>query len=70
MALLDHHLPAAEAAEALGVSVRTLRRYEREGLRVTLIGGRTLYSEKALQDFIDKRTLDRSARPQRRVRAA
>ncbi len=70
MALLDNYLPSADAAAELGVSTRTLARYEREGLAATKVGRRKLYSEKAILDFLAKRTVDRSVKPERRPRRA
>lgn len=67
MTLLDDFLPRADLAEQLGVSERTLARYENapDGLPVTTIGGRKLYRIDSVREWIAAR--ERRPNPRRKV---
>lgn len=54
--ILAEYLPAAEAAQQLGVSKRTLKRWEqlRRGPPVTRVGRRNLYRRESLMRWLAK----------------
>jgi len=68
--LLDGYLDRAALAEALGVSTRTLCRYEAEpnGLPTTRIGGKALYRLESVKGWLERR--ERRPNPTRGNRAA
>ncbi len=69
MSLLDDYLPRRELAAQLGVSARTLSRYESapDGLPSTTIGGAKFYRLEAVREWLAAR--ERCANPRRRGRA-
>lgn len=69
MSLLDDYIPRAELAAQLGVSARTVCRYESQpdGLPSTTIGGAKFYRIEAVRAWLAGR--ERRANPRRRGRA-
>lgn len=55
--VLGRVLSANAVAKQLGVSVQTVYKWAREGkLRATHVGGRVLFSDAAIQQFIERGT--------------
>jgi hypothetical protein len=66
MTLLANYIPRATLAEQLGVSPRTIIRYENQadGLPVTVVGGRKLYRLDSVRAWLAGR--ERKPNPRRR----
>lgn len=50
------YLDAKEAARYVGVSYNTLQKLRTDGLKVLVIGGRTIYSKKLIEEYFEKRS--------------
>lgn len=71
MTLLADYISSADLADDLGVSERTLARYENQpdGLPVTLIGGRKFYRMESLRKWLAARERRPNPRRQPAVRS-
>lgn len=65
MPILDEYIPRTELARQLGVSDRTIARYETEpdGLPSLMVGGRKLYPTAAVKAWLERRIHYPNARP-------
>lgn len=61
--MIEQHFSSAEVCELLSISDETLRRYAQQGLILSVrIGHRRIYSESAIQNFLDGHQEHPSAR--------